>query len=81
MHKTLLARNTSRDTLALTVVFNSITDSKRERERVCKGSLSRHVSVSTVIAYYAIGSVIFKYLLYTNLASFLHDFSLKDSGS
>ena len=73
MHKTLLARNTSRDTLALTVVFHSITDSTRE----CKGSLSRHVSVSTVIAYYAIGSVIFKYLSYTNLASFLHDFSLK----
>ena len=75
MHKPLLARNTSRDTLALTVVFLSITDSKRERE--CKGSLSRHVSVSTVITYYAIGSVIFKYLSYTNLASFLHDFSLK----
>ena len=55
MHKTLLARNPSRDTLALTLVFHSITDSKRER--VCKGSLSRHVSVSTVIAYYAIGSV------------------------
>ena len=33
MHKTLLARNTSRDILALTVVFHSITDSKRERER------------------------------------------------
>ena len=32
MHKTLLARNTSRDTLALTVVFHSITDSKREED-------------------------------------------------
>ena len=31
VHKTLLARDTSRDTLALTVVFHSITDSKRER--------------------------------------------------
>ena len=31
MPKTLLARNTSRGTLALTVVFHSITDSERER--------------------------------------------------
>ncbi len=33
VHKTLLARNTSRDTLALTVVSRSITDSKRESVR------------------------------------------------
>ena len=32
MHKTLLASNTSRGTLALTVVFHSITDSKREED-------------------------------------------------
>ena len=33
MHIMLLARNTSRDTHALTVFFHSITDSNRERER------------------------------------------------
>ena len=31
MPKTLLARNTLRGTLALSVVFHSITDSERER--------------------------------------------------
>ena len=32
MHKMLLVRNTSRDTVAMTVFSHSITDSKRERE-------------------------------------------------